>query len=396
MKSHRGQAGLSRQGTSSRAQKDFPDGRDDMGPISGSCEIVTVGKRRDGGTRYWCLAHRSDATAKYGRRAATCRGALVPPITELDTLDLHLDSFPGGVALWGAVPPVYDTTLQRLDRGVHVHARKEVGARKVIDGTFRAVRVFDPALPTDGTLVTELDAIYQMVSSVFGFETKRIACTYCGFLHLDRDWFSIHPHQRHLCAGCGRYFRDQERSIGNPTEALRSTLAPRYRATKPAGREVHIRQAQYPGGIQVWGSNLAFLWTGPLPEEEGIHLHAFANPDDAQPAVDETYSRLVVDGLRLDPVVVRVSMAQAALPHLRGRIFSAVCPSCETPKFCGAESAFTPSRRHICDSCGHEFSPRCRVRKTILNPLPGALQGLTEHAPRAPQSHDIGLLPDAP
>ena len=80
MKSHRGHAGLRRLGANSHAQPGFADGRRDMGPISGSCNIVAVGKRRDGGTRYWCLAHRSDATAKYGRRAATCRGALIPPI----------------------------------------------------------------------------------------------------------------------------------------------------------------------------------------------------------------------------------------------------------------------------------------------------------------------------
>src|SRR6267378_3294771 len=36
---------------------------------TGRCKIVVVGKRRDGGTRYWCLKHRADATAKYGRRA---------------------------------------------------------------------------------------------------------------------------------------------------------------------------------------------------------------------------------------------------------------------------------------------------------------------------------------
>ena len=347
-------------------------------------------------TRYWCLAHRADATAKYGHRAATCRGASVPDITELDTLNLHLDCYPAGVALWGAVPPIYDTTLGHLDRGVHVHARKERGSRKVVDDTFRAVRVFASALPTNGTLVTELDAIYHMVSAVFGFETKPITCTYCGSLHLDRDWFSVHPHQRHLCAACGRYFRDHERGIGNPTEAVRAALDLPHRGTKPASRTIDIRQSEYPGGIQIWGSNPAFVWTGDRAEENGIHLHAFASADDTPPVLDETYSRVVVDGLRLDPAMVRVAMAQAALPHLSARILSTVCPSCETPKFCDAESAFTPSRKHVCDACGRSFSPRGRVRKTILNPLPGVLQRLAKHAPRAPQSHDIGLLPEAP
>ena len=249
MKSHRRQAALKPQGASSPVQTGLLDGRENVGQISSPCEIVAVGKRRDGGTRYWCFAHRADATAKYGHRAATCRGASVPAITELDTLNLHLDCYRGGVALWGAVPPAYDTTLWHLDRGIHVHARKERGGRKVIDDTVRAVRVLAAALPTNGTLVTEFDAIYHMVSSVFGFETKPIACTYCGFLHLDRDWFSVHPHQRHLCAGCGRYFRDHERGIGNPTEAVRAALDLPHRGTKPAGSTIDVRQSEYPGGI---------------------------------------------------------------------------------------------------------------------------------------------------
>ena len=89
-----------------------------------TCEIVSVGKRRDGGTRYWCLTHGANATAKYGQRATACHGAHIPMITDRDTLDLHLDGYSGGVALWGAVPPVYDTTEKALDRGIHVHARK--------------------------------------------------------------------------------------------------------------------------------------------------------------------------------------------------------------------------------------------------------------------------------
>ena len=381
---------------SSHQQLGLFDGYEDGGHCAISCEIVAVGRRRDGGNRYWCLAHRADATAKYGHRAAACRGSHIPVITERETLDLHLDSYPGGVALWGAVPPVYDTTVRPVDRGVHVHARNTLGGEKVLDDTYRAVRVFAPALPCDGTLVTELDAIYHMVSSVFGHATKPIACPYCAYSHLDRDWFSVHPHRRHLCSGCGRYFRDHERGIGNPTEAVRALVGVPESAPKPAGRTIDIRQAAYPGGIQIWGSSPAFLWTSQLSEEEGIHLHAFASTDDAHPVVDETFSQVVVDGLCLDPVVVRVSMAQAALPHLRGRVLSAICPSCEAPKFCGGESAFTPSRSHVCDSCCQQFSPRCRVRKTILNPLPGILQCLAEHAPRCPQSHEIGILPEAP
>ena len=36
------------------------------------CKIVDVGRRRDGGTKYWCLAHHANATAKYGVAAEKC------------------------------------------------------------------------------------------------------------------------------------------------------------------------------------------------------------------------------------------------------------------------------------------------------------------------------------
>ena len=43
----------------------------------------------------------------------------------MKVLDLNLDQYPGGVGLWGAVPPVYDTTRLPLDFGIHVHARRD-------------------------------------------------------------------------------------------------------------------------------------------------------------------------------------------------------------------------------------------------------------------------------
>ena len=103
------------------------------------CEIVPVGKRRDGGTRYWCLMHKADATAKYGKPAAKCRYADVPLITEDETLVLDIGAYAGGVACWGAVPPVYDTTSLPLDRGIHVHARDKAAGKKQVDRTYRRV-----------------------------------------------------------------------------------------------------------------------------------------------------------------------------------------------------------------------------------------------------------------
>src|SRR5437763_9643966 len=133
------------------------------------CDVVAIEKRRDGGTRYWCRAHRADATAKGGTAASKCRAADTVPIRADETLMLDLDKYLGGVALWGAVPAVYDTTRQKMDRGIHVHTRLTPECSKDTDWTYRAVRLVGRGLPEEGAAVNEIDAIYYMVSSIFGF-----------------------------------------------------------------------------------------------------------------------------------------------------------------------------------------------------------------------------------
>src|SRR5579859_2866790 len=118
------------------------------------CQVVSVGKRRDGGTRYWCLKHKADATAKYGRPANACHASHIPPIRSEDTLSLKIDKYKGGIALWGAVPAVYDTTKLPMDRGIHVHARLTPSAKKEMDRTCRAIRLLSERLPKNGILVS--------------------------------------------------------------------------------------------------------------------------------------------------------------------------------------------------------------------------------------------------
>ena len=77
----------------------------------------------------------------------------------------------------------------------------------------------------------------------------------------------------------------------------------------PAAKTLDIKQSEYPGGIQIWGSNPAFLWTGFKHEEEGIHVHAFLE-GQAEPELDDTFREVTIDGIQLDPVIVRILMAQ--------------------------------------------------------------------------------------
>jgi hypothetical protein len=307
------------------------------------CRIVSVGKRRDGGTRYWCLEHKADATAKYGRRAGHCRYAYQAPLRPSDLLQIDTQAYPGGIALWGAVPPVYDTTRLPLDRGIHVHARPVPGGDKAIDQTYRGVFLRasnGTASPIEFT-VSELDAIYYMATAVFGYDVRHMECTYCGHPHLDKDWFSVHAHRRHLCAGCGKNFRDTETAIGNPIAGIQAAMGHRRRS-KLSKKKLNIRQRDFPGGIQIWGSNPAIVWTSAEYEEAGIHVHAFKEEGGCA-LPDDTFSEVTIDGIKLDASQVRTLMAQSALPHISGRIKEIRCSGCGEPKFSTGESAFTPA-----------------------------------------------------
>jgi hypothetical protein len=282
-----------------------------------------------------------------------------------------------------------------MDRGIHVHARIKPGDKKEMDQTYRGVRLVGRNLPSGGVLVSELDAIYYMVSSVFGFENRDVRCTYCGWPHLDRDFFSVHPHRTHLCAGCGRHFADVGRGIGNPIVAVRQACGLTSHRTKRARKKLNIRQADYPGGVQIWGSNTAFVWTSSKAEEEGIHVHGYSS-DKVEPDFDDTFGEVIIDGIRLDPEAVRVFMAQTAMPSLDGRVKSVSCVACGEQQFSRGEAAFTPSSEHACGNCHRPLAAAGRLRKTILNPLPAILEHLEQGAMRPPQRHRLNLLTEAP
>jgi len=360
------------------------------------CKIVDVGRRRDGGTKYWCLAHHANATAKYGVAAERCVAANDPPIKKSETLDLDFADYEGGVALWGSVPAVYDTTTEPVDRGIHVHARAIKGGEKDIDRTYRRLRIpLKTDLLSDGWAeVDELDAINYMVSGVFGFATIPVKCVHCGFAHLDRDWFAVHAHRKHQCHGCGRQFSDSEIGVGNPIATLRHMLGSRSSKQRKAPDTISLKQRDYPGGIQIWGSNPAILWTSPEPEMTGIHVHALKFHGQEKPAIDETYAKVTIDGIKLDPEQVRTYMAQSAMPHLEGRVVDLNCPACDEPHFERGEHAFTPHTHHECYACGHVFQAPGHVKKTIGNPFVGTRRRLAQSATGPLREDKLGLRPE--
>ncbi|MBB6562938.1 transposase-like protein [Acidovorax soli] len=343
------------------------------------------------------MEHHANATAKYGVAADKCVAADDPPIKAEETLHLNFVDYPGGIALWGSVPAIYDTTTQPIDRGIHVHARSTKGGLKNIDKTYRRLQVpYRVDLLSDGWVnVDEIDAINYMISSVFGFETIPVHCVYCGFPHLDRDWFAVHSHRKHQCHGCGRQFSDpMGLGIGNPIAALRHMLGATPTKKRKAPDSIAIKQCDYPGGIQLWGSNPAILWTSSDPEMTGIHLHAFKMHDQEFPEVDETYAKVTIDGIKIDADQVRTYMAQSAMPHLEGRVLDLSCPHCAEPHIDKGEHAFTPHIDHECYSCGQSFRALSQIKKTIGNPFVGTRKKLGLSATGPVREDKLGLRPE--
>lgn len=350
-----------------------------------ACEISAIAKRRDGKWRYWCKVHRADATGKGGIPLASCSKHADMPTATKDILELNPLDYRGGIALWGAVPAVYSTTVHDMDDlGVHVHARHQPKKKKFIDQTYK--RVIAQLTGPDGSKrnieVRADDAIAYMVSSIFGCEMQYVVCSHCGEPHLDKDYFSVVRHQTHLCYGCGKNFRAERASVGNPLMALKQFCGDEQinRKTVPANRPLEVEQAQFPMGIELWGSHEAILWTSSAHEESGIHFHGYAS-NFMHPTFDETYDQVTIDGIRLDSDQLRILMAQQVLPHLQGRIVSLTCPTCDGPHFDVGALAYTAHAEHTC-TCGAVFASPGRLKNVVSNPMFATLGRLEQKAVR--------------
>lgn len=354
----------------------------DGAPFGRDCEIEAVGKQRNGKPRYWCTTHQASATGKYGRRLERCEGAY-RSADEATAVELNPGDFPGGLGLWGSVPAVYDTTNLPPERGVHVHARRDVDGEKEIDGTYPAVALRvarDLIDDAKKALITVETAVASYISHFLNRPIMSLFCTYCGEPHLDSEWFAVKMHKRHLCHACGKVFVVGEKCVSNPLERLRHMLGDRdeNRWVEPAIEALDIRQADYPGGIQIWASNPALVWTAPKPEMEGIHVHGYADDGETR-LVDDTFGRVVVDGLELNALHLRYYMAQQALSYLDGKIVSLKC-ECGTAFFDEGEDAFKPHNQRNCGACGKAVKTRGSRKNVVSNPFVDAIAEMKNRA----------------
>src|SRR4051812_43409854 len=101
------------------------------------CKIKNLGKFRNGDPKFWCSIHLAFAPpVQEDVIPNTCKIFDKPPICDNDRYELDPEEWLGGVALWGSLDPVYNTSIYPGHQpGIHLHARMEETGDKQIDRT---------------------------------------------------------------------------------------------------------------------------------------------------------------------------------------------------------------------------------------------------------------------
>lgn len=283
------------------------------------------------------------------------------------SLTLNIADYPGGVAIWGALPAVFDTTNQGFDSGVHVHARLSRTSKKSIDQTFKIVNVI-----WGDTLfvINEETAVNFSLASIFNHKIISLRCERCHQPILSSRLFSLIPHHEHICNDCGYINITGDACVVNPVIELKERLGDRNIKRKAVlpNRDIKINFDNYPCGIQIWGSNPSIIWTAERPEESAIHVHAYTNHDKR--IVDNTYREVYLGGDLLNMEMIRILQIQQCIPDVIAKIDAISCPSCGEQQFDQGIYAVLPQTTRRCQKCTSHFISR---EPKISNPVIGIL-----------------------
>lgn len=353
-----------------------------MNDLNGKCNIRADVKLRNGYPNWWCHTHFASARGEGGKKLDECEKANAAPISEDEKIYIDIADYPGGVGIWGSLEAIYDSKRDIPEKGVHVHLRKSIDVQKVVDKTYKEVYVKIPGElfeKENWVKVDEYTACAYTASILFNKEIKVIRCKHCGREHIDADWFAVHYHKKHFCTYCGRDFIDSERGISNPVISLQKALHEQLKDRQIINveRKINIKQEDYPGGIQIWASNPAIIWTASRPEEAGIHVHLFKE-SNGMPYSDDTYGDVIIDNIKLDSDMVRCYMVQRSFSFLSRYIVSLTCPNCQKEHFDVGDRAFQPHKTHECEHCETLFDDKTRFKGVVSNPIVARLQRLAD------------------
>ncbi|MGA9658996.1 MAG: hypothetical protein WBQ60_07855, partial [Asticcacaulis sp.] len=208
------------------------------------------------------------------------------------------------VGLWCSMPPAISTKpiVKRYPK-IHVHVRETSGDKKIIDKDFNALSV---KYNSSTNLFGNNEISYVNITPPAAFEfvdalengrkMGHINCKKCGYPHLDLADFGITPHKKHFCGNCGFDSTWSDGPIvSTPLKALHDQFLHSWKIVDP-NRVLNLDD--YKGYEYVaWASTPAIIWTAERPQEKGIHVHIM---DGVTRIVDETFSKVILDGVELD------------------------------------------------------------------------------------------------
>jgi hypothetical protein len=324
------------------------------------CRIDAKVKRRTGDPKWWCTTHAQPAWGEGGARLDRCPGSEDEPPDADDVLELDLDQF-DSVGVWGALAPAIVAGQVVVYPGaVHVHARSTAGGPKAIDRSCAIVHLRRGEL---NVTIDGEDARAWSLSAVAGVPVADVRCRHCGRGHTDRDEFAVRPHLKHQCAWCSRDFWVRDPSVGNLLVPDAVLLNSADRPTPvPTPEHLDVDTARI-GGIAIWATNPAIVWSGPRAESEGLHVHVWDG--DGRPLVDDTFGSVAVDGQSIDAVQLRRLQVLRSIPAVAALVATVVCDACESAEVVEI-GEWEPSTEHRCVRCTNVVRTR---RRLAANPL---------------------------
>lgn len=275
-------------------------------------------------------------------------------------LHLNPNEYKGGVGIWASFKPVFTNRDRRNVTepitGVHVHARKKIGLVKSIDYTFDKVFLNLENYGMNIVEITKNAILSYFLAENLGLNIISIECPYCGVPHLDEGKFAVKPHKHHLCMSCGKDFFHDEKAISNPLLKIRLAILEQnpepelIKVTRP----LVISKDEYSGGIELYGTHKALIWTSKVSQESGVHIHCY-DKGGLSRIVDDTYGQVFLEGNIINSNDVQILQAQLISEYLCDKVKTVYCAKCGQVQNDEGIKIYTPHQDFLCTSCGYKF-----------------------------------------
>jgi hypothetical protein len=267
------------------------------------------------------------------------------------TLDLDRDNYSGGIAVWAAIDPAIQSTADPCSLGIHVHARETSGGPKIIDvSTDR----FKLRLGGEDILVTGEMAKSYRACRVLGIPMADLRCLSCGSVYVDTLEEIPKRHGKRPLSCCAKPMVLKKNVVANPLCNLQLKLFQRRPKTIASAKDLVLDPTRYPGGVRIWGTGQAILWSAMRAEDSGIHVHAYDSQMNR--IIDDTYGQVWYGGSYLPAREIQLYTVQQTFSSLRGKIHCLRCPHCNNCHLDDGVFAIRIHRTHLCEHCGKKFA----------------------------------------